>query len=70
MSSATKSGSMRNPGRRWILRFSSFRRVLSVFTLPFARNLAKLGIEASVRVIDIPQYIERLNQFDFDMVVG
>ena len=44
----------------------SFERV----TLPFARNLAKLGIEVSVRVIDIPQYIERLNQFDFDMAVG
>jgi microcin C transport system substrate-binding protein len=39
-------------------------------TLPFIKNLERLGIEASVRAIDPAQYQNRLNEFDFDMVVG
>ncbi len=38
-------------------------------TLPFAKNLSRLGIEASVRTVDVPQYIKRLETFDFDVVV-
>ncbi|EME70156.1 ABC-type oligopeptide transport system, periplasmic component [Paramagnetospirillum caucaseum] len=38
-------------------------------TLPFARNLARLGIEAGVRTVDTAQYKNRLDHFDFDMVV-
>jgi microcin C transport system substrate-binding protein len=38
-------------------------------TLPFARNLARLGIEASVRTVDTAQYKNRIDHFDFDMVV-
>nr|HQV22920.1 extracellular solute-binding protein [Agitococcus sp.] len=37
---------------------------------PFKQNLERLGIEMSIRVIDIPQYINRQRDFDFDMVVG
>jgi microcin C transport system substrate-binding protein len=36
---------------------------------PFIQNLKKLGIEATIRRIDDQQYIERLNKFDFDMIV-
>jgi microcin C transport system substrate-binding protein len=39
-------------------------------TLPFIKNLERLGIEASVRAIDPAQYQNRLNEFDFDIVVG
>lgn len=38
--------------------------------LPFARNLERLGIEARVRTVDSAQYQKRLEEFDFDMVVG
>jgi len=38
-------------------------------TLPFARNLARLGIEASVRTVDTAQYKNRMDHYDFDMVV-
>ncbi len=34
---------------------------------PFKQNLARLGIEMKIRVIDVPQYIERHRKFDFDM---
>ena len=44
----------------------AFERVVA----PFIRNLKRLGIEGSIRVVDPSQYINRLNSFDFDMVVA
>ena len=44
----------------------AFERVV----LPFAKNLERLGVKARVRVVDPAQYINRLRDFDFDMVVG
>jgi microcin C transport system substrate-binding protein len=37
--------------------------------LPFVRNLKRIGIEASVRLVDTSQYINRVRDFDFDMIV-
>ena len=44
----------------------SFERV----ALPFARNLKRLGIDVRVRTVDTAQYRNRLDGFDFDMVVA
>jgi microcin C transport system substrate-binding protein len=38
--------------------------------LPFASNLEKLGIKATVRSVDPAQYQNRVRDFDFDMIVG
>lgn len=38
-------------------------------TLPFAKNLERLGIEAKIRMVDSSQYQERLESFDYDIVV-
>jgi len=38
--------------------------------LPFKKNLARLGIDVSVRLVETSQYIERLRTLDFDMVVS
>lgn len=43
-----------------------FERVV----LPFKQNLAKLGIDVSIRTVDSAQYVQRLDTFDFDMVVS
>ena len=43
----------------------TFERVM----LPFAANLKKLGIEATIRFVDTSQYINRVRDFDFDMIV-
>jgi microcin C transport system substrate-binding protein len=43
----------------------SFERV----ALPFKRNLERLGIDMSVRTVDDAQYLKRLENFDFDMIV-
>ena len=39
-------------------------------TAPILQNLSKLGIEGRLRVIDTPQYMNRLDQFDFDIVTA
>ncbi|MCP5420693.1 MAG: ABC transporter substrate-binding protein [Gammaproteobacteria bacterium] len=38
-------------------------------TLPFTRNLERLGINTHVRTVDSAQYENRLNNFDYDMIV-
>ena len=37
---------------------------------PFIKNLATLGIEASLRMVDAVQYRARLEDFDFDMAIS
>lgn len=55
------------PFRFEILLYSAaFERV----SLPFTRNLARLGIDARVRTVDTTQYINRVRSFDFDMIVS
>jgi len=44
---------------------TSFDRIL----LPYQQALAKLGITLTIRVVDAPQYVERVNRFDFDMII-
>lgn len=36
---------------------------------PFTENLASIGIQASLRTVDRAQYKQRLDQFDFDMIL-
>ncbi|MSO70920.1 MAG: ABC transporter substrate-binding protein [Alphaproteobacteria bacterium] len=37
------------------------------YTLPFVQRLERLGIVASVRTVDVPQYQRRMDEFDFDI---
>jgi microcin C transport system substrate-binding protein len=37
-------------------------------SLPFAKNLERLGIVARVRTVDTAQYQNRVDKFDFDMI--
>ena len=48
-----------------LLRDATFER----HSLPFVQNLARLGIEATVRVVDSAQYQNRLDSYDFDMII-
>ena len=36
--------------------------------LPYTQNLERLGIQTTLRMVDTSQYINRLNDFDFDVV--
>ena len=50
---------------QFLLVSPDFERVV----LPMIRNLKRLGIDASARVVDSSQYINRLRSFDFDAFV-
>lgn len=39
-------------------------------SLPFVKNLARLGVDARLRVVDTPQYQYRTDNFDFDVLVN
>jgi len=45
---------------------TGFERIV----LPFIENLKRLGIHAQARRIDVNQYIERMRDFDFDMLIS
>ena len=49
-----------------ILAQKGFERIMA----PFARNLKKLGVEVEYRTVDVALYQQRLESFDFDMVVS
>ena len=40
------------------------------WTAPFIGNLKRMGIEATMRVVDTAQYQNRMDSFDFDMTIG
>lgn len=44
----------------------TFERIIN----PFIKNLKRLGVTASLRLVERSQYINRLRSFDFDMVVS
>ena len=48
-----------------LLTAPAFERIV----LPYKKNLARLGIDIDVRVVDTAQYLNRVRKFDFDMVV-
>jgi len=48
-----------------LLSSPEFERIV----LPFAKNLERLGIQASVRTVDTSQYQARVDNYDFDMIV-
>jgi microcin C transport system substrate-binding protein len=48
-----------------LLNNPAFERI----SLPFVKNLERLGIEAKVRTVDATQYQNRMDRFDYDMAV-
>ena len=54
----------------FVFEFLIFQKDFERVVQPFIKNLEKLGIKASIRVVDTSQYINRLRSFDFDVVVG
>lgn len=66
-----RDGALRNPQGQplhleMLLVQPEFERVVQ----PYRRNLARLGVQLDIRILDAAQYIERLRQFDFDLTVG
>lgn len=45
---------------------SSLERVVQ----PMLRNMARLGVQTSMRIVDINQYLNRQRSYDYDMVIS
>lgn len=57
-------------GRPLRLEFLLYDTQFERVTLPLIHNLERLGIQASVRVVDVNQYLRRRRNFDFDLMVA
>ena len=49
----------------FLLAQPDFERVIA----PFLQNLKRLGIDGRIRLVDAAQYINRVREFDFDMII-
>ena len=54
-------------GKQMALEFLMFEPSFERVIAPYVRNLARLGIEAKMRIVDPAQYQERVKAFDFDI---
>ena len=65
-----KDGELQKDGQVMEIEFlivqPNFERVIA----PYIQNLKKLGIKANIRVVDPTQYQNRLNKFDYDVIVS
>ncbi|WP_151777915.1 extracellular solute-binding protein [Acinetobacter brisouii] len=57
-------------GRPIRLEFLIHQDGLQRTLMPFVRNLKKLGISVSIRQVDVPQYLERMRRYDYDLTTG
>jgi len=44
---------------------SSFQRIIN----PYVRNLKRIGIESTIRIVDVANYQQRMQQYDFDVII-
>ncbi len=54
-------------GQAFELEFLTFSPTFERVYAPIVRNLKKLGIRATIRVVDSAQYANRMQEFDFDV---
>jgi len=64
-----QNGKLVKDGHPFVFEILLVQPIWERIALPFARNLERLGIEANVRVVDTAQYKNRVDQYDYDMVV-
>ncbi len=54
-------------GRQFEIEFIYYDKSAERGLLPYAKNLQSIGIKTVLRLIDVPQYINRIRNRDFDM---
>lgn len=67
-----KDGKLTNTktGQKMTVEFLLVSPLFERIVQPYIRNLDRLGIDSSIRLVDSAQYTRRLNNFDYDVVVG
>lgn len=53
-------------GIEFLILSPNFKRIIA----PLVKNLEKLGVQGKIRLVDTAQYQNRLDQFDFDVIVN
>jgi microcin C transport system substrate-binding protein len=59
-----------NTGQQLTVEFLLVSPLFERIVQPYIANLQRLGIKATLRMVDSAQYTRRLNVFDYDIVVG
>jgi microcin C transport system substrate-binding protein len=64
-----RNGAMVNEktGEPFTIEFLYYDRSAERGLLPYTRNLESIGVKSVLRLVDVPQYINRINGRDFDM---
>jgi microcin C transport system substrate-binding protein len=57
-------------GRPFTIEVLIFDPSTERYLLPYQQDLAKIGIEMTIRSVDTPQYVERVRKRDFDMIIA
>jgi microcin C transport system substrate-binding protein len=57
-------------GARFEFEFLIKEALFDRWIVPYLQNLERLGIKGTLRVIDPTQYLNRMNDYDFDMTIG
>jgi len=66
-----KNGVLTNQaGEPFTFEFLIWQPGIERWVSPYLQNLERLGIKGSLRVIDTTQAVNRLNDYDFDMIIG
>ncbi|MFI0471367.1 extracellular solute-binding protein [Halomonas sp. HMF6819] len=60
----------RETGRPLRLEVLMYDAALERVVQPMLRNMARLGIETSMRIVDINQYLNRVRNYDYDIVIS
>ena len=64
-----RGGKMQDPGGQQLsLEFLLYSKDFERVVHPFRRNLQRIGIKTTIRLVDVSQFINRLNNFDFDLL--
>lgn len=67
-----QSGSMtsQKTGEAFTIEFLGRSETDEIICNPYINSLRKVGIAATLRIVDTSQYVNRVNNFDFDMVTA
>ncbi len=63
---AVKDGALMKGNTPFVFEVTEEQPNMETVLSPWIKNLERLGIKATLRVIDTTQYLNRMNEFDFD----
>jgi len=64
-----KDSKMQNEnGQQFEFEFLLYSKDFERVVHPFRQNLQRIGIKTTIRLVDVSQFVNRLNHFDFDIV--